>query len=403
MEMLSRRDLDALLIGKNSHCVSLYMPTHRAGRPEHRENGTRFSNLIRKTAEALKSQNVNGLRLQTVTDSLETLRRDGIFWQNASDGLAIFFDAGERRVWRLPLKFKEQCFVAPRFHVRPLLPLFQGDGRFYLLVVSQNKVQVFEGSRHTVEELKDERLPRNLREALNIDEYQQSLQFQSVRGSDIGGGNRGGALFHGHGSGTMDDRKSEEILPYFRRIDRALQELIGNETAPLVFAGVEYLFPLFKEASQYDDLVEEPLTGNFELASPTVLHAQAWPLVEERFRRLPEAELKRLHTPQDPRPHSLDLSEILAAASLGRIETLFVAEGHERFGMMERDAATGELKEMRHSEAAEGVEEDLLNVAAVEALRTGAKVFTVPADRLPRHSCAAARFRWAVEPTPAGR
>src|SRR5690606_5950914 len=112
----------------------------------------------------------------------------------------------------------------------------------------------------------------------------------------------------------------------FRRIDRALQELIGHETAPLVFAGVEYLFPLFKEASQYDDLVEEPLTGNFDQASPTALHTQAWPLVEPRFLRLPEAELKRLHTPQDRRPHSLDLSEILAAASLGGIETLFLAE-----------------------------------------------------------------------------
>ncbi|MGC1272960.1 MAG: hypothetical protein WBC44_04585 [Planctomycetaceae bacterium] len=400
METLSRRDLDALLTAKNPYCVSFYMPTHRTGGPENRENITRFSNLIRTTGDALRARKANGLRLQAVTDSLEDVKRDGVFWQQQSEGLAIFFNGGERRVFRLPLKFKEQCIVAPRFHIRPLLPLFQGDGRFYLLVVSQNKVQLFEGSRHTVSELKDDRLPKNLRDALNIDEYQQSLQFQSVRGSDIGGNARGGAIFHGHGSGTMDDRKSEEILPYFRRIDRALQELIGIDDHPLVFAGVEYLFPLFKEASQYRSLVEEPLTGNFDIAPPATLHAQAWALVADRFQRLPEAELERLATPQDPRPHSTDLSEILAAAPLGRIETLFLANGHEQFGVLEHDESSGEL---RQAASNDGVEEDLLNVAAVEALRTGAKVFTVDAGRLPNSIHAAARFRWAVEPTPSGR
>jgi hypothetical protein len=400
METLTRRDLEILLAAAGPHCVSLYMPTHRTGR-EIREDGTRFANLIRRTEDELRAKGVKGLKLQSVIDSLGEMRQDGVFWQNQSDGLAIFFDGFEegRKVFRLPLAFKEQVVIAQRPHVRPLLPLFQGDGRFFILVASQNSVRLFEGSRFSVNELKDDRLPRNLQDALDIDEYQQSLQFSSMRGADIGagaGGSRGTAAFHGHGEGTMAVKKSDELIPYFRRIDDALGELFGVEEAPLVFAGVEYLFPLFKEASSYNNLVDEPITGNFDIAPPQDLHARAWPLVEGRFHRLRDAELERLRTPQDPRPHSTDLAEILSGARVGRVETLFLAENREEFGHVAFDEETGELREEVRS-ADEGRGEDLLNVAAVETLRTGGKVFTVPADQLPGESSAAARFRWAVE------
>ncbi|HEX6983779.1 MAG TPA: hypothetical protein VF170_00315, partial [Planctomycetaceae bacterium] len=315
METLTRRDLDALLAADNPHCISLYMPTHRTGGPEIREDGTRFSNLIRRTADTLRARGVNGLKLQAVTDSLEELRHDGVFWQNQSDGLAIFIDGGERRLFRLPLRFKEQCVIAPRFHVKPLLPLFQGDGRFYILAVSQKSVRLFEGSRFAVTELKDDRLPKNMREALNIDEYMESLQFNSMRGADLGTGTFGGnAVFHGQGGSNMDVKKSDELLPYFRMIDRALHEMFGVEHNPLVFAGIEYYFPMFKEACRYDNLVDEPVTGAVEGMRPEQLHALAWPLVESRFQRLRDEELERLYTPKDPRPHSTDLGEILSGA-----------------------------------------------------------------------------------------
>lgn len=404
METLTRRDLDALLAAEGPHCVSLYMPTHRTGR-EIREDGTRFANLIRRTEDELRAKGVKGLKLQSILDSLGEMRQDGVFWQNQSDGLAIFFNGFEegRKVFRLPLAFKEQVVIAQRPHVRPLLPLLQGDGRFYILAVSQNTVRLFEGSRFSVHQIEDERLPKNLREALNIDEYKQSLQVSTMRGNSTGvhgqpTSGRGNAHFHGHGAG--DEKKGDELLPYFRRIDQALGEMFGVEEAPLVFAGIEYYFPMFKEACQYNHLVEEPITGAIEIATPQELHARAWPLVEGRFQRLRDAELERLRTPQDPRPHSTDLAEILSGARVGRVETLFLAEDREEYGHVAFDEETAELREeIRGTD--EGRGEDLLNVAAVETLRTGGKVFAVPADHLPGESSAAARFRWAVEAAPA--
>lgn len=401
METLTRRDLDALLSSDHPHCVSLYMPTHRTGGPEIREDGSRFANLIRRTEDSLRANKVKPLKRQEIVDSLGEIRQDGVFWQNLSDGLAIFFDGGERRLFRLPVAFKEHVVVGPCFHVRPLLPLLQGDGRFYILAVSQGSVRLFEGTKYVVHQIQDDRLPKNMKEALNIDEFVESLQFNSVRhggpGPDSG---RGQAAFHGQGDSNMDVKKSDELLPYFRRIDNALHEMFGVERAPLVFAGIEYYFPMFKEACRYENLVDEPITGAIEPTKREELHARAWPLVKDQFERLLRVELERLQSPQDPKPHSTDLSEILAGAKVGRVETLFLAEDREEFGHFEFDEATGEL---RQSENQEGEGQDLLNLAAVEALRTGGKVWTVPSDRLPGRASAAARLRWAIEAAPAGQ
>jgi hypothetical protein len=398
METLTRRDLDALLAAEHPHCVSLYMPTHRTGGPELREDATRFSNLIRATGETLREKGVKGLKLQAIIQSLEDLKHDSVFWQNQADGLAIFFEGEERRLYRLPLRFKERCVVGPRFDIKPLLPLFQGDGRFYILAVSQNSVRLLEGTRYSVNELKDERLPKNMKEALNIDEFMQSLQFNSMRGADGGqAGGRGQAVFHGQGGSNMDVKKSDELLPYFRRIDQALQELFGVEHNPLVFAGVDYLFPLFKEACRYDNLIDEPVTGAIDRMRPEELHKQAWPLVRDRFEQRREQELARLYAEADPKPCTTDLAEIIAGARFGRVETLFLAEDRELLGHFQFDGETGEI---RHADREAGDGEDLLNYAAIEAMKTGATVFTVPAERLPNQRLAAARLRWAMEAAP---
>jgi hypothetical protein len=395
METLTRSDLDALLAAEHDECVSLYMPTHRTGGPEIREDATRFSNLIRATSDELRARNVAALKRQEIVGSLEELKHDSVFWQKQGDGLAIFFDGGERRLYRLPLSFRERCVVSSRFHIRPLLPLLQGDGRFYILAASQNSVRLFPGSRHAVTEVRDDRLPKNLREALNIDEYVQSLQFSSMRGAGLGDG--GGAGFHGHGGSNMDVKKSDELIPYFRRIDAALQEMFGIERNPLVFAGVEYLFPLFKEASNYETLVDEPITGNVDRVRPEELHAQAWPLVKGRFERIRNSELERLAAESDPKPHSHDLREILQGAHVGQVETLFLAERADIFGHVDFDQEGNGVQN-----TSDGEGEDLLNVAAVETLRTGGKVFTVGDDALPQGTPIAARLRWAHGAAPAG-
>jgi hypothetical protein len=40
--------------------------------------------------------------------------------------------------------------VTDRFHIKPLLPLLSGDGRFYVLALSQSEVRLLQGTRYSV-------------------------------------------------------------------------------------------------------------------------------------------------------------------------------------------------------------------------------------------------------------
>jgi len=84
------------------------------------------------------------------------------------------------RAYMLPYVFKELVIVADRFHIRPLLPLLSGDGRFYILALSQNKVRLLQGTHYSVNEVPLTDVPKNLAETLRDDDSWKGLQMHSV-------------------------------------------------------------------------------------------------------------------------------------------------------------------------------------------------------------------------------
>ena len=113
-----------------------------------------------------------------------------------------------------------------------------------------------EGTGRNVQEIELESVPKSLDEALQYDELEKQVRFRT--GSVSGG--TGMAMVSGHG-GVADDTK-DNLLKYFRLIDRGLHDLLRDERAPLVLAGVEYLFPIYREANTYPHLIEEGIPGN---------------------------------------------------------------------------------------------------------------------------------------------
>ena len=91
--------------------------------------------------------------MQKMLEPASKLLQDSHFWQHQSDGLAIFLSSNRARRYRLPLNFAELVVVADHFHISPLLPLFTGDGQFYILALSQNEVRLLLGTRYSVSEV----------------------------------------------------------------------------------------------------------------------------------------------------------------------------------------------------------------------------------------------------------
>lgn len=389
MTILSTDQLKTLVESSSGSCVSIYMSVQKAG-PDIRQNPIRFKNLIREAEERLHEM---GLDHQQTMEWFQQVHEldTGDFWENQDHGLAIFVSPDVFRYYYLPEEFQDLVVVSDRFHLKPLLHLINNDGKFYILALSQKQVKLLEATRSTVKEIELEGLPKSMDEALQYDETAKEGQFRisTSKGGTANAAQQAGS-FHGQGSPDRDDIK-QDILQYFHIVDDALHNFLKNKKSPLVLAGVEYLFPVYKEANNYKHLVEEGITGNQENVKPEELQSQAWEIVEPLFhQKIDRAveEYKEL-AGNDTSKVSHDIQEIIQSAYYQRIDSLFVAVGEQHWGQFNPDTMTVDL----HPEP-QPDDEDMVDFAAVHTLLNGGTVYAVEPEKVPDEAPVAAILRF---------
>ncbi len=363
-------------------CVSLFMPTHRAGR-ETEQDPIRFKNLLREAEEHLMDKGLRSPEVQEIIKRPQLLLQDRGFWQRQSDGLAVFFSEDTYRFFRLPMALKELAVVSHRFHVKPLLPILSSDGVFYILALSQNQLRLLEGTRHTVDEIDLENASETLSEALPDGFPEKELQFHT--GTPSGSGNRP-AIFHGH---DISKDIKNRIRQWFRTIDKEVGGLLLDAQSPLVLAGVGSLFPLYKEINTYSHLMDEGVPGNPEGMKPEELHPPAWAIVEPIFKKERKAGYARYRQLAGTGQTTTDVIEAVLAAHHGRIEVLFVAVGVQVWGRFDP-----EKDEITIHEPPEPGDEDLLDLSAIQTLVKGGTVFAVSPEEVPDQALIAAVLRY---------
>jgi len=383
MDRISMQDLkNNFLTQPADWCVSLFMPTHRAGR-ETEQNPIRLKNLLREVEDRLLAKHLRPAAVKEMLKAPYRLLHDKGFWQRQSDGLVLFFSAEGLQVFRLPLVFEEMVVISRRFHVKPVLPLLTSDGLFHILALSQNQVRLLEGTRHTVDEVALEGVPQSLADAFPDAALDKQLQFHT--GTPGGGGKRA-AMFYGH---DISSATKERLLRWFRMIDRKLHELLADRQSPLVLAGVDYLFPIYKEANTYAHLVDEGISGNPEGLKPEGLHTQAWERVEPVFRQSREASLAHYRRLAGTGQTSTDVNEAVLAAHHGRIDVLFVPIGVHVWGRFDP-----QQEQVAIHASPEPGDEDLLDLSAIRTLVNGGMVYAVTPDEIPEKALLAAVLRY---------
>jgi hypothetical protein len=339
------------------------MPAHRGGAEE---DPLRFRKLLVQAEERLAAHGLRPSEARELLSPLHALREDISFWPNQCDGLAVFLARDFLRVYRLPWAFAEELEVGGVFHVAPLLPLLQGEGRFYVLAISQNSVRLFQGTRFTVSPVDLKGVPRNLAEALRTHDRDEVLTFHTRLTS----GGSWGAIFEGHGVG-IDDKK-DDLLRYFQSIDRALHPVLREEQAPLVLAAVDYLQPIYREASTYPHLLKKGIEGSPDRLSERDLHDRAWAIVGSHFQENVRRAMACYQQALAAGKATADVNAIVPAAYRGEVETVFVALGKHLWGTL--DPGTNEV--VVHEQPQPG-DEDLLNLAAIHTLRHGNTVYVL--------------------------
>ena len=382
MKSLSKDELKTLMSKQKGPCISMFMPAYRAG-AEFQQNQIRFRNLLREAEEKLMASGCRATEAKALLEPAQGLSGNVPFWRQQNGGLAIFISSDIFRNYSLPINFDELIVVADRFHVNPLLPALSGDGRYYILTLSQKGSRLYEGTKQNIREIQLETIPKNLAEALQYDELEKQIRFH--RGTPRGG--ERGSMMSGGGA-ELDDAK-ENISKYFRQINKGLHDLLKDARVPLVLAGVDYLFPIYREVNTYPYLMEDGIPGNPKGISTEQLHKLALGIVRPYFQKAENDAIAQYRQSSGTGLTSSDVKEIVRAACDGRVGLLFIATGHRQWGLFDLGS-----KDVHLHQKMEPCSEDLSDFSAIQTLLNGGTVYSLPQDKMPDNKPIAAVFRY---------
>jgi len=371
--MLNKKQFETLANFHGPECVTVFMPTHRAGQEVNEgQDQILLKKQLKTIARELESRGFNEREIDEYLHAGRELLKETYLWRNLSDGLALFVGKDFFQYYTVPLHFEEFIYISDHFYLRPLIPLFTGDGRFFLLTVTLNGVKFYEGSRDSLTQVYVKNLtPARLEEVVGYDYEQKSLNYRTGQSGDVAGG-----MFHGHGEGK-EDRK-DEIKRFLRAVNDGLMEMLHDEDAPMVVACVDYLFPIFREVNNYPYLLNQPVAGNPEHWGVGALHEKSWEVVRPVFEKILEEKKENFNNLLATDRTSYHIEEIVPDAVHGRVDTLFIRDRGDIYGVFDPAENKVEVDEARKLPSA-----SLLNLAAVKTFLQGGKVFLLEAEEMP--------------------
>lgn len=380
MKNLTLDQIKGLAQQTASPSISIFLPTHRSGQ-DAQQDPIRLKNLLRDAEKQLLDGGMGPREAGALLQPAQALLDDANFWNHQHDGLAVFMSADDFHYYALPFSVEELLVVAQSYYVKPVLPLFTNNGHYYVLAISQNEIRLFEGTRYGVGQIDlPEGTPESLEAALRLDGPQKTLQMHP------GGG---GGMFHGQGPG--DEEQKVWIEQYLNLVDTSLKEIFREQNAPLVLAGVDYLLPMYRKVSEYQNIMEEGITGNPDHLRPEELQEQAWRIVETYFQQETKKIVEQYQQLADTDKATDNVEEIVAAAFNGRVDKLILSVENQIWGAFNPKDG----KVMRSSNGqSKKYNLALLDFTAMHTLQNGGTVCALSQDEMPTDSPIAAVFRY---------
>lgn len=390
MKNLSEKQFKELANKTGELVISIYIPTSKQSTDSYQTDKTHFKNMLKEVGADLESNyNLEEEEIRKILQPGQNLIEDYEFWKYSLDMLAYFIIDGKVERYRLPIKQKEETyFIGKRPYLLPLIPELHSDGRFYLLYLDLNRIRLYQGSRNDIREIEldPEEVAVSLIEEEKRDENQQSLQGQ-------GGVGNAGAMFHGHGEGSGEDKKTT-ILNYFHRMTEMLEPKLYEDPLPLFLAGVDYLIPLFHQASKYTHLKKGHISGTHNGIEQRGLKEKAWAVAEGHFVKERESR-KEAFDFKASRNLAIfnDKQKLIKAAVTGGVDTLWVNNNHRQhlWGTYNDDNFT-----VHFDEGPTGNNHCLIDLAAVKVVENGGKVYVVPPEEMPTEALMAGTLRYEV-------
>jgi hypothetical protein len=390
--VLTQDELRFLAEQQTSPAISIFFPTVRANVETH-ENSLHLKSLMGEVSEGLESSGLRTKEIDELLGPIQELLDDGDFWMHQLDGLALFRTADVFRVYRVGFPLPELAVVGDQLKVSPLLRHLPGNDSWHLLCFSKGEIRLLQCTFNGVErvDLSKTDFPKSLAEALKYDDLSKpdglhhEMTGPGARVPTAGQGSRDRA-FHGHGE--HGDEEKTQIWRYARLVDEGIVKLL-RQRGPLMLACVEYLAPIYREASHYTNLLDEVVEGNPDGLRDEELLERARPIIQKQAEERLVDLSERFGTALAHSQGSTELGEILEAAEQGRIDTLFVARDAERWGRWD---PTGDG--LAEHDTREDGDVDLYDLAVQKTLLTSGAALSLDPEKMPGNGEIAALYRY---------
>lgn len=375
---LTRDRLQPLLGADSGPCVSIYMPTHGhyGGTGE---GSIRFKNALREARRLLLDRH-SSKAIRELLDPVAALS-SADFWRHQAGGLAVFRSPDLLEQFRVAREMPELVVVADSFHVRPLIRCLDSGERYFLIAISRNGADVFEGTASSLTPLPVSDLPKGLAQLAASGRTRGTLGGHAARG-----GFRNRSV---HAAGAPEPSSRADLVRFFRAIDRAVRLALRGTRAPVILAGVDYYLPLYREVSRLKGLADAIVSGSPDAMTLDELHARAWPVAQGVLRLNEDRALDRYRRAAERGRSSEDLEDVMHKARGGRVRCLFLALGLRAWGTV--DPATGRVRRTPGQQGSR--DDDLLDDVAEAVLLRGGEVRILSPERMPLGLEVAAELR----------
>lgn len=383
----TRDDLMRLIEMEGGPHVSVFLPKpnsiHEAG-----QDRIRIGNLIRQARGTLREYWMPETEADEFLEPLRTFANDVELVKPRTFAVALFLSENGFEPFRIDGGGDERWGIGRKFHVRPLLNVLERLDSYAVLTLSQKRTALYEATAERLEQVPVKGLNESFQE------YRMSITAQpgsQVHSAAVGVRGKQGAVFHGQGGAS--DREAAELDHYLKHIDNHVQSYHHRHPhTPLILAGVDSLTSIYRSITHCVSILETSISGNVDHLSTQQLRQSAREITEREQKRRRDQQADRIREHDVPVETNSEL--ILVAATKGRIETLFIDQQAELFGIFDDNG--GILKEVKHAPTGDpaDVSHDLIEFAATETIKSGGSVYAVKHSEMPVDSRMAASLRF---------
>ena len=362
----------------NAPCVSILMPTNKAGVAVNEQaDMTAFKTALQQAEKMLKEKGTDEITIKSMLKPGYDLLREEAFWRSLNNGLAVFVADGFFKYVKLSAPFVQHVHVNSSFYVSPLVPFMVRHEYFYVLDLAKKFTRFYRADSFGIEHLAVEEMPSGVDDVVHFEEKEGDKLYRT--------GGRGGT------DGAKPEEK-ENIAAYFKEVDNTIwQSHLNKEHVPLLLAGQDFLIPIYKSVSKYKEIWPEALTGNHHQQSDNELYEEAMKVMKPFFDKPLKFALEDYHNKLISALTSSMIETIIPATYYGKVSHLFVKKGLQVYGS---------FNEQENKLTMQGLEgpitepDDLIDKAVIKTIQNGGEVFFLDADQMPNQNELAAIFRY---------